>query len=299
MDRDVLIHLPVILSVARCRGFAAAAKDLGMSASAVSHAVKTVEDRLGLPLFARTTRTVSLTDWGMDFINTVAPAYLEISEAMERVQVAQGQVSGLLRINMPYLSLHKTITPVIKELHRRHPKLTVELFADNAMTDIIADRFDAGIRLGGMIAQDMVTVRLAPPFRWVVVGSPDYLATRGTPKSIEDLKHHTCISYRMTSSGRVYQWELMQDDVEIRVETSISMVVNTGQFAIELALDGIGLAYMAEPSISEPLRDGRLVQVLPETSSMESGLFLYFTRSAGRTPKLRAFIDTAREVLKL
>ena len=106
MDRDVLIHLPVILSVARCRGFAAAAKDLGMSASAVSHAVKTVEDRLGLPLFARTTRTVSLTDWGMDFINTVAPAYLEISEAMERVQVAQGQVSGLLRINMPYLSLH-------------------------------------------------------------------------------------------------------------------------------------------------------------------------------------------------
>ena len=153
MDRDVLIHLPVILSVARCRGFAAAAKDLGMSASAVSHAVKTVEDRLGLPLFARTTRTVSLTDWGMDFINTVAPAYLEISEAMERVQVAQGQVSGLLRINMPYLSLHKTITPVIKELHRRHPKLTVELFADNAMTDIIADRFDAGIRLGGMIAR--------------------------------------------------------------------------------------------------------------------------------------------------
>ncbi|MDF1749632.1 MAG: LysR family transcriptional regulator [Alphaproteobacteria bacterium] len=299
MDRDLLIHLPVILSVARCQGFAAAAKELGMSASAVSHAVKTVEDRLGLPLFARTTRTVSLTDWGVDFIKTVAPAFSEISEAMERVQAAKGQVSGLLRINIPHMSLNKTILPVIQALSIRHPKLTVEIFADNAMTDIVATRFDAGIRVGGMLAQDMVAIRLAPPFHWIIVASPDYLASHGTPQSINDLKHHNCISYRMTSSGRIYQWEVMQDGIEVTLETEGNVVVNSGQLAIEVVLAGIGMTYVPKPTVQDLLDNGSLVEVLPGANSLESGLFLYFTRSAGRTPKLRAFIDTAKEVLKL
>src|SRR3569833_380649 len=175
MDRDLLANLPVIIAVARRGGFAAAAEELNMSPSAVSHAVRLVEDRLGTPLFARTTRSVAVTEAGQALIEAAAPALRDIDERIERVKAAKGRVSGLLRLNVPSMAVPIAITPVVRAMAKRFPDVTVELYVDDALTDIVAGSFDAGVRLGEMIAQDMIAVRLTPPFKTIVVASPDYL----------------------------------------------------------------------------------------------------------------------------
>src|SRR6266849_5359402 len=173
MRRDLLSHLPVVRAIAECGGFAAAASRLGMSPSAVSHAVKTVEEQLGLPLFARTTRSVSLTEAGSSFLAAIGPA-----------------VTGLLRLSIPRLALPMALTPIMAEMARRHPDLRTELAIDDSLVDIVSGEFDAGIRLGEMIAADMIAVRLTPPFKAILVAAPCYLEARGEPRSIADLASH-------------------------------------------------------------------------------------------------------------
>ncbi len=172
MDRDLLNHLPVVLAVARRKNFAAAASELGMGPSAVSHAVRLVEERLGVPLFARTTRSVALTEAGAALVASAAPALQDISDRVERIRAVKGRVSGLLRLNVPRLALSMVMTSVVREMAKRFPDVTVEIFADDAIANIVEDGFDAGIRLGEMIAEDMITVRLTPPFRAILVASP-------------------------------------------------------------------------------------------------------------------------------
>src|SRR5258708_25418049 len=174
MDRDLLSHLPVVLAVARRRGFATAAAELGMSPSAVSHAVRLVEERLGVPLFARTTRSVSLTEAGAALGASAARALQAIGDGLERIRAAKGRVSGLLRLNVPRVALPIIMTPVVREMAKRFADVTVEIYADDAIADIVADGFDAGIRLGEMMAEDMITVRLTQPLRASIVGSPPY-----------------------------------------------------------------------------------------------------------------------------
>lgn len=297
MARDILPHLPVVLAVARRGGFAAAAKELGMSPSAVSHSIRFVEDRLGLPLFARTTRSVSLTDWGRLLVDTAGPSIAGIEEALDRLKSVQGTVSGLLRISSARGFAQMAVTPVIKEMTQRYPELRIELSVDPRMTDIVADGFDAGVRLGGKIAQDMKTFRLSSPFRCIVAASPAYLQKHGAPETLQDLGEHNCISFRL-SSGAIYDWELESGTGEVRVPIMGSIVINDADLAIEFGLNGTGLIYMFEPLIKDHLASGRLVEVLPEAAVEETGLFLYFPERAGTNPKLRAFIDTARSVLR-
>src|SRR5215475_5055741 len=197
MWRDLLPHLPVFAAVARHGGFAAAASELGMSPSAVSHAIRAVEERLGAPLFARTTRSVALTEAGRRLNDSIGSALQEIQDALERARSERGQVTGLLRLNVPQVALPLAITPVVTELARRHSQLTVEVTSDTALTDIIAAGFDAGVRLGEMIERDMVAVRLTPPFKAIMVASPDYLASRRPLATIADLDQHNCIGYRL------------------------------------------------------------------------------------------------------
>src|SRR5260221_5249133 len=204
MNRNLLPHISIVLAVARRGGFAAAAAELGMSASAVSHAIKTVEDGLGIPLFVRTTRSVALTEAGKTFMSSVGPAMTAIEEAFERVMNAKGQVTGLLRLNIPRVALPIAITPVIAEMARRHPDLTIEVTSDDGLVDIVAGGLDAGVRLGGMIVADMVAVRLTPPFKAIMVATPSYLEVKGTPKSIADLRDHNCIGFRLVSTGGIY-----------------------------------------------------------------------------------------------
>jgi DNA-binding transcriptional LysR family regulator len=297
MDRDLLPHLPVALAVARRGGFAAAAAVLGMSPSAVSHAVKTLEDRLGAPLFARTTRSVALTQAGESLVATLGPALDEIQETLERLRSVGGKAVGLLRVNAPRAALPIAITPIVTALAARYPDLVVEIASDDALTDIVAGGFDAGVRLGGMIAQDMIAIRLTPPFKAILVASPTYLEAKGEPKSIDDLARHNCIGFRLPTSGGIYVWELIQAGEDVSVEVKGSMLISDPTYARELALAGVGIAYIFEPLVRAEIADGRLRAILPETAVEEPGLFLYYPRRAANAPKLRAFIEVAREAL--
>jgi DNA-binding transcriptional LysR family regulator len=297
MDRDLLSHLPVILAVARRGGFGAAAAELGMGPSAVSHSVKTVEERLGAPLFARTTRSVALTEAGESLIASLGPAFEDIREAIERLRSARGQVTGLLRINAPRVALPIAITPVLIELARRHPDLVVEIAGDDSLTDIVAGGFDAGVRLGGMIARDMIAVRLTPPFQAILVAAPRYVEARGAPATIEDLARHNCIGYRLIASGGLYAWDLVQNGEDVSVKVRGTALVTDSTYAKILALEGVGIAYIFEPLVRAEIKEGRLVQLLPQTATEEPGLFLYYPRHASNAPKLRAFIDAAKDIL--
>ncbi|TPJ62955.1 LysR family transcriptional regulator [Mesorhizobium sp. B2-6-1] len=296
MDRDLLTHLPVIVAVARRGGFALAAAELGMSPSAVSHAVRLVEERIGQPLFARTTRSVSLTEAGKALVETTGPALQDIAERMDRIRGVKGRPSGLLRINASNIAIPLAVTPVIAAMAERYPDVTVEVFADQALVDIVGEGFDAGIRLGEMIAQDMTAIRLTQPFKAVLVASPDYIGKRGRPRDVADLANHNCIGYRLVRSGALYRWDLNDNGKEVVVETRGTAVVTDSLAAIDLALAGVGLAYVFEPLVRVDLAAGRLVQILPKTTIEEPGLFLYFPRRASMAPKLRAFIDTAQEI---
>lgn len=298
MDRDLLSHFPVVLAVARRGGFASAAAALNMSPSAVSHAVKAVEDRLGQPLFLRTTRSVALTEAGTAFVASIGPALTSVEETIDRVRAAKGQIAGLLRLNAPRLALPLAITPTIAAMSRLYPELTIEVTSDERLVDIVAAGFDAGVRLGEMIAQDMVAVRLTRPFEAIMVAAPAYLKSRGAPTSLADLAAHNCIGYRLISSDAVHAWDLQESGREISISVGGTVRVTDPLYARELALQGIGIAYLFEPLVREDLRAGRLRQVLPAASIEEPGLFLYFPRYASETPKLRAFIDTARKTLR-
>ena len=297
MDRDLLGHLPVLVSVARNRGFAAAAAELGMSPSAVSYAVRTVEDRLGEPLFARTTRSVSVTETGARFLAVAGSALDSIARAAEVLTANRGEVTGLLRINAPRVALEMALTPILAKLAWQHPKLTVEVHADDAFVDIVAHGFDAGIRIGKAVQQDMIAMRLTRPFNAILVASKAYVEAKGTPKIIDDLHHHNCIGFRLIGSGGVYGWELNDGGNEVTIKTSGTALVTDATHLRDLALAGVGIAYILEPLVRHHLREGRLTWILPSSAVEMDGLFLYYPRRASLSPKLRAFIDVAKATL--
>lgn len=297
MDRDLLSHLPVVVSVARHRGFAPAAAALGMSPSAVSHAVRTVEDRLGEPLFARTTRSVSLTEAGTRFVASVEPALADIDKAVEGVAAERGEVTGLLRINTVRVALGMALTPILSKLTWQHPRLTVEVYSDDALVDIVERGFDAGIRLGEAVQRDMIAMRLTRPFKAILVASRGYLEAKGMPKTIGDLHRHNCIGMRLVGSGGIFDWELMDGKRIATVKTSGTALVTDSNHALELALAGVGIGYAVEPVARRYIREGRLKWLLPQCAVEYDGLFLYYPRRASLAPKLRVFIETAKAVL--
>jgi DNA-binding transcriptional LysR family regulator len=305
MDRDLLGHLPIAVCVARHRSFAAAAAELGMSPSAVSHAVRSVEDRLGTPLFARTTRSVSLTEAGARFIAGVEPALTDIGKTVEELTAERGDVTGLLRIDAPRVVFDMALTRILAKLARQHPRLAVEVrngqtspASSPAAVDIVAQGFDAGIRIRRAIQQDMVTTKLTGSFKVILVASKDYIDVRGTPKSIADLRQHNCIGMRSVASGVIFDWELIDGKKMIAVKTSGTALVTDSTEALSLALAGVGIAYVVEPVARRYLREGSLKWLLPQTAIEHDGLFLYYPKRASLAPKLRAFIDVARRTLK-
>ena len=270
-----------------------------MSPSAVSHAVRSVEDRLGTPLFARTTRSVSLTEAGTRFIAGVEPALVDIGKAIEGLRAERGQVTGLLRIDAPSAAVFDmAMMPILTRLARQHPRLTVEVRTGQFSVDIVAQGFDAGIRIRRAIQQDMITTRLRGSFKTILVASRDYLDARGTPKSIADLHQHNCIGWRWAVSGAILDWELIDGKKPITVKTSGTALVTDTTEALSLALAGVGIAYVHEPLARRYIREGSLKWLLPETAVEHDGLFLYYPRRASLAPKLRTFIDVAKKTLK-
>ena len=294
MDRDLLAHLPTVAAVARRRGFAAAAAELAMSPSAVSHAVRAVEDRLGEPLFARTTRSVSLTEAGARFLAAVGPALDDIGRAVEALGAGRGEISGVLRISASRVAQEMVLTPILARLATLHPRLTVEARADDGFVDIVAEGYDAGVRLGASLQRDMVALRLTPPFKAIVVASPAYVEARGAPQDLAGLHDHNCIGFRLVGSGGVYDWELNDNGRTVAVKTRGTAMVTDATYARDLALAGVGIAYVFEPLARKEIRAGRLLRLLPHAAIEEDGLFLYYPRRASLAPKLRAFIEAAK-----
>lgn len=297
MDRDLYAYLPVILAVAERKSFTAAARQLRTAPSNVSHAVRRVEDRLGTPLFARSTRHVALTDAGLALIGQLAPATDDINRAWENVRSHKGKPSGHLRITIPRVA-QPTLAPYVVEMAHRYPEVTVELFTDDGLSDVVSGGFDAGVRSGDIIAGDMVVVRLCPPFPMVTVASPDYVKRHGKPKTIGELEKHVLICYRHMTANRLCAWEFHVEGKDVEFETKGPVIVNDALQAVALAEKGVGIAISFEPAVRKSLAEGRLIRLLAQYSAQKPGLFLYFPKRASLAPKLRAFITVARDLAK-
>lgn len=294
---DKFTGLAAFLAVADRASFRAAAGDLGVTRAAVSQSVQALERRLGQPLFQRSTRSVALTETGRQLLASVGTASAQILRGFEEVSSRQGNPTGTLRLTAPRIAVDLILAPVLPEFNRAYPRVAVELDINDASVDLTAKRFDAGIRIGEFIERDMVAVRLSPSFRWIVVGTEEYFARRGKPRTPRELLKHECIRYRYPTSGMVYRWEFQADGSEFTIEPPGNITVNDHLSMVELARRGIGVAYTADLVAARLLQAGELVSVLRNYLPAKQGLFLYFPANTQRQPKLRAFIDTARAVL--
>jgi DNA-binding transcriptional LysR family regulator len=295
MNRALLPQLHVFLTVARLHGFTAAARDLGVSVAAVSQSVRQLERQLKVVLFTRTTRSVALTEAGRSLAERAGPGLVQAIEALRNVEAPAGEAVGRLRLSVPEVAVPLVIEPVLPVFRARHPRVEVEVVAENRFVDIVAEGYDAGIRLHEALDRDMVQVRLTEPFRFLVVASPAYLKRHGTPEAPEELLRHECFTFRHPTSGSLYAWELERGKRSWRVPVRGSIVTNNGKLALAMAEQGLGLAYVIEPVVKDSLRAGRLVPVLEPYAPKVPGFFLYFPSCAQRTGPLRLFIETAKE----
>lgn len=288
--------LNAFLAVARHRSFAAAAAELGISSSALSQSVRQLEARLGVALLSRTTRSVALTDAGRRLFEQARPAVDQALEALASASAQAHEVTGRVRLTVPAVALPFVINPVLPRFVASHPKVEVEVQVENLRRDIVAEGFDAGVRLEEFIERDMVQVRLSEPFRFVVAGAPSYLERRGTPSAPKDLLGHDSICYRSPNTGAIYPWELERGKKSWRIPMRGTLTTNDERVMLAMAEAGLGLIYTFEPDILPQLKRGTLRLVLEPFAASVPGFFLYFPSRAQVSPALRAFIDTAREV---
>lgn len=289
-------QLQAFLAVARHKSFSGAARELRVSRSAVSQSVRLLEEELRVVLLARTTRSVSLTDAGRRLVDGAGPSLGQVVAALAQVSAQPGETVGRVRLSVPASAVPFVIDPVVPTFRARHPRIDVEITVEDRFVDIVAEGYDAGVRLSEAIERDMVQVRLTDPFRFVVVGAPSYLARAGTPERPEDLLRHECITLRSQTTGALYAWELERGKKTWRVPVRGGVVSNSAALMVRLAEQGMGLTYAAEPGIQEPLRKGRLRRVLERYSPTVPGYFLYFPSVARRSAPLRLFLETAKEL---
>lgn len=289
--------LETFVAVAQERGFSAAARKLGVSASAASQSVRALEERVGVSLLVRTTRSVNLTDAGRQLLARVAPALSEARSALNELNEVAGSVRGTLRLTVGRVMCPLVIEPVLPALLSAHPDLTVDVSVDDRFVNVVEEGFDAGVRLEEAIEPDLTAARLLAPFRFVVAGAPSYLARRGRPKAPQELLKHDCIGFRFASGAAIYRWELERAGHEETVAVSGRVICNDSAMMVRAAVAGLGLAYLAEPQAAAYVARGELALVLEDYAPRVPGIFLYFPRGAERQPKLRAFIDTAKKVL--
>ncbi|KFE58927.1 Transcriptional regulator, LysR family protein [Hyalangium minutum] len=298
MNTAPLSQLQVFLAVACLRSFSGAARELGVSTPAVSQAVRQLEELLRVTLLIRTTRSVSLTDAGRRLLEGAGPALGQALATLTEVSAQPGETVGRVRLTVPRVAVPFVITPVLPTFRERHPRVEVEVAIEDRFVDIVAEGYDAGVRLSESIERDMVQVRLTDAFRFVVVGSPAYLARHGTPQRPEELLRHECLCFRLPSSGALYAWEFERGRRTWRVPVRGGVVTNDNQLRVTLAEQGLGLTYAFEPMVAEQLRTGRLQQVLEAYAPTVPGFFLYFPSRAQRSPALRLFVDTAKELVR-
>lgn len=295
MHRSGLTELEVVLAVAHRQSFRAAARELGMSATAVSNAVAGLESRLKVRLFNRSTRSVALTPAGVRYVERIAPALAEIQRASEEIATVPDTPTGTLRINAPQESVSILYEPLIERYLRLYPQMRLEITSESRMVDIVAEGYDAGIRLAESVPQDMIAVPLTPDIRMLIVATPDYLAEHGTPQAPDDLLRHQSVGMRM-SHGGIYHWELEHHQQKFAVNVPPRIVLNEMRAIHRAALSGVGLAFISDWFVNDDIAAGRLVSVMAEWCPSFGGLRLYYPGRRHVPPGLKAFIELVHDL---
>jgi DNA-binding transcriptional LysR family regulator len=288
--QGALDGVEAFLGVARHRSFRKAAAELGVTPSAMSQAVRTLEARVGAALFIRTTRSVGLTEAGERFLSRAKPAFEELVAASGAARDLGQRPAGLLRLTVPPSVMPTVLEPLIASFCRAYPEVEVEIAASEGLVDIAAAGFDAGIRMGQFIAADMVAVPLTRPFPFVVVGSPEYLRQRGAPKRIDDLRAHACLRIRR-SNGSIAPWSFINGNTPIEAVVSGPLIARDYPTMLGAALEDMGLAQLPSPIAAGSVKAGKLIRVLEPFAPMAPGVFLYYPSRHQMMPKLRAFVD--------
>ncbi|MFM0309589.1 LysR family transcriptional regulator [Paraburkholderia sp. RL17-383-BIF-A] len=292
--KESLDDLAAFLSVATNKSFTRAAAQLGISQPALSAKITSLEERLGVRLLTRTTRSVSTTEAGERLLRSISPHFEGIASGLADLNALRDKPAGSLRITSVEHASQKILVPTLARLLPDYPDISVEVINDYSLADIVAERFDAGIRLGMQVAQDMVAVRIGPDFEQCVVGAPTYLERYGTPTNPDDLTEHRCISLRLPTSGGVWSWPFVNKGNELKVRPGSELSFNTITLQLDSALAGLGLAYLPEDVVSDYVAAGKLVRVLADWSMPMSGYHLYYPSRRHPSPAFTVLVDALR-----
>ncbi len=288
-------HLRAFVAVGQALSFTRAAEALGVTPSALSQVVRGFEDRIGVRLLNRTTRSVSLTEAGQTLLRRVAPAVAELSQAVDQARLYQERPSGTVRVHAFRSAAELYIQPILPTFRSAFPKVVLDVTIDDEVVDTVAAGFDAAIRIGEVIERDMIAVPLGPSLRQVPVAAPAYLAEHGVPAHPRDLLRHDCIRWRWPGRAQPYRWEFFENGDWFEVEVEGPLIVNSKEMALQAAIDGVGVAFPVERTVLQAIADGRLVPLLEAWCEPFPGHHLCFPQQRQMSPALRAFIDTVRQ----
>jgi DNA-binding transcriptional LysR family regulator len=295
MARPGLHDLEAVVAVARKSSFRAAALELGMSTTALSNAVGKLEAHLGVRLFNRTTRSVSLSDAGRLFVESVRPALQDIHGAMDAARSKQANPTGTLRINSYATAAREILSPLLLEFIRRYPQVHVDLVTEGRLLDIVAEGFDLGVRRAALVPSDMIAISLGRPQRNVVIGSPDYFKSYGTPSTPTDLLQHRCIRIRLPN-GALFRWRFEKDGEPLLIDVNGPMTLDEASLSRRTVLEGVALGYVMERDVREDIEAGRLISVLKEWMPPSDELCIYYPGRRNPSAAHRAFVELAREL---
>jgi DNA-binding transcriptional LysR family regulator len=294
VPRENFNDVIAFLAVARERSFTKAAAQLGVSQSALSHTIRALEERLGLRLLSRTTRSVAATEAGERLLQSVGPRFDEIDAELSALSALREKPAGTIRITAGEHAAQAILWPTLAKLLPRYPDIKVELIIDYGFADIVAERYDAGVRIGEQVAKDMIAVRIGPDFRMVVVGAPAYIERRGRPKQPQDLTTHDCINIRLPTRGGIYVWEFEKRSRPLKVRVDGQLVFNSIGLRMNAVLAGLGLAYLPEDQVARELASGKLIQVLDDWCAPFPGYHLYYPSRRQVAPAFALLVDALR-----
>uniref|UniRef100_UPI003B52972F LysR family transcriptional regulator n=1 Tax=Roseovarius indicus TaxID=540747 RepID=UPI003B52972F len=292
-----LTDFDAVLAISRRGSFRAAALDLGMSTSALSNAIAKLEGQLGVRLFNRTTRSVSLTEAGHRFVDQVSPAVRDIHQALDTVRSQQETPSGTLRINTFATAAQEILSPLVLEFLKRFPKVQIDLVTEGNLVDIVADGFDFGVRSQHLVPSDMIAIPLGPPRRHAVVAAPSYLENREVPRVPSDLKAHPCIRVRLPN-GALFRWQFESDGQPVQVDVDGPITLDEASLARTAVLNGVGIGYFMESNVRDDIAAGRLVRILDEWTPPTAPLCLYYPSRRNPPAAFKVFVDLARELAR-
>jgi DNA-binding transcriptional LysR family regulator len=294
MARENLNDLAAFVAVAKARSFTKAAAQLGVSQSALSHTIRALEERLAVRLLARTTRSVAPTDAGVQLLSAIAPRLEEIEAELSALSALRAQPAGTIRISSSEHAAVTLLYPVIKKFMSDNPDVNIEINVDNAFTDIVEGRFDAGVRLGEALAKDMIAVPIGPDLRMAVVGAPAYFGRYPVPATPHDLSGHNCLNFRMPTHGNILPWEFEKDGRQINVQVEGRLTLSSSRPGLTALLDGLALGYLIDDAVTEYLADGRLIRVLEDWCEPFPGFYLYYPSRRQLSPAFALLVEALR-----